>query len=105
MVYSPATCQQATAEQLRSSEGTAREIKVLDGAMAFLDYFERQWLDTVDGWTQQQRQKAANALGILLDQLPTTNNHTEGWHSSLKTAQLHRYVLYYILSISYVYCS
>lgn len=82
---------QNTQQQLRAMEGDRDgEIRVLDGGVSFLDYFERQWLDTVTGWTHEQRMRAANAMGVALEKVPRTNNHTEGFHSGLKGSQLGR---------------
>ena len=76
--------------ELEEEGRSGREIGVIEGGMAFLKYFERQWLETVDGWTLEQRKAAADVLGIAVEMLATTNNHVEGFHSALKAAQLVR---------------
>ncbi|CAG8775615.1 18681_t:CDS:2, partial [Racocetra persica] len=47
--------------------------------------------DLLYSWCLNGRMKAANALGIPLEKLPTTNNHLEGMNEYLKNNQLNRF--------------
>jgi len=81
---------QVTKQQLLDLGDREGQIMVVDGALAFLEYFEKQWINTMDGWSREIRKRAADTLGVTLEKLATTNNHTEGFHSGLKTSQLQR---------------
>ena len=65
---------------------------VLTGGVGFLAYLEKQWAgNLLYSWSLNGRKKAADALGIPLAKLPTTNNHLEGTNEYLKNNQLQRF--------------
>ncbi|CAG8851459.1 16392_t:CDS:1, partial [Racocetra persica] len=47
--------------------------------------------DLLYSWHLNGRMRAAEALGIPLEKLPTTNNHLEGMNEYLKNNQLNRF--------------
>jgi hypothetical protein len=50
-------------------------------------------MPVVKCWSLAGRMEVAQATGIALDKIPTTNNHLEGFNSAFKSAHLGRCVL------------
>jgi len=75
------------------AENLTEEVrKVLSGGVEFLSYLEKQWAgDLLYSWSLNGRKKAARALQIPIEKLPTTNNHLEGTNEYLKNNQLKRF--------------
>lgn len=65
---------------------------ILHGGVKFLTYLEKQWAgNLLYSWCLNGRKRAANALGVPLEKLPTTNNHLERINEYLKNNQLKRF--------------
>jgi hypothetical protein len=75
-----------------STNLSAETQSVLNGGIEFLTYVQKQWAgDLLYSWSLNGRKSAAGALGIPLENLPTTNNHLEGTNEYLKNNQLRRF--------------
>ena len=85
------TCtQKALADALE--KGNAGQISALQCALNYLKYFEKTKMPIVESWSRAGRIQAAHIMGVPVDQIPTTNNHLEGFNSVLKYNHLARYV-------------
>ncbi|CAG8563697.1 893_t:CDS:2 [Cetraspora pellucida] len=76
-------------ESIYKMENISENKKILEGRLKFLTYLRKQWAgDLLYSWCLNGRMRAAEALRIPLEKLPTTNNHLEGMNEYLKNNQL-----------------
>ena len=83
---------QVLREGARDGEMSDSELKVILGAIEFLDYFDSYWVRRMTGWRHTDRISAARAVGVDISAIPTTTNHAEGFNTALKDTHLKQYV-------------